>query len=130
MKCISPQEKMSYIENVRIADVVMCNEKISLSFTVKWTVINNPLDPITHSNIYATSLLGKSDEIKTHSWNGDCVYMGTAYADCFRLHGIYILSNDLRIHPFGLELKVQSVTSARRKLCVNDSDSITVWFND
>jgi hypothetical protein len=130
IKCISTQERMSFIENLQITDLVMCAEKMPLSFTVRWTVMNNSLDPITHCNVYATSLLGRSDEMKTHTWKGDCVYLGTAYANCFRLHGMHILSNDLTIHPFGLEVKVQSVTSTRRKPRVDNSDSVTIWFSD
>ena len=128
MKCLSPEEKISYIEYLHITDLVMLAENTQLSLTVKWTVVNNPLDPITHCNIYATSVLSKSNEMKTDIWKGDCVYFGQAYTNCFRLHHIHVLSKNLTTQPFGVEVRVQSVTYARRKLDVDECDSITMWL--
>ena len=125
-KCISPEEKLSYIENIHFTDLDVSAENNQLSFTLKWTAVNNDLDPITHCNIYSMCLLGVSDE---STWRGERVFLGAAYANCFRLTGIHILSSDLRKQQFGLELRVQPVTSSRRKNNVNDTDSITVWFD-
>ena len=106
----------------------MSVENTQFSLTLKWNVVNNPLDPITHCNIYAASLLANSEEVKTPTWKGICIYRGQAYANCFRLCGTHVLSNDLRKQLFGLELRVQSVTSTRRKSSVDNADSLTVWF--
>ena len=99
----------------------------TVSLTIKWDISNNPADPITHCNVYATSLLGEPVG-KAVSWKGDCIYIGVAYANCFRVCGMHMLSNDLKEQPFGVEFRLQSVTLARRKPSVNSADSITVWF--
>ena len=90
--------------------------------------VNYSLDPITHCNIYSTSLLAVSNETQIHAWKGERIYLGTAYANSFRVTQMHILSSDLRKQPFGLELRVQLVTLARRKHNVKYADSITVWF--
>lgn len=128
LRCISPDEKLSYIQNLHCMDINMSANK-SVSLTLKWTDQNNSLDPITHSNVYATSLLGESGGNEVMSWKGECVYLGTAYTNCFRVNGMHILSNDLKKQPFGIEFRLQAVTVSRRKCSVNDADSITVWFN-
>ena len=101
----------------------------TISLTLKWTVSNNPVDPISHCNVYATSLLGGSGEAEGASWTGERIYLGSAYASCYRVHGMHMLSSDLKEQPFGLGFRVQSVTIGRRKPSVDDADSITVWFN-
>ena len=101
----------------------------TISFTLKWTVSNNHVDPITHCYVYATTLLGDSEAKEGTSWNGEPVYLGSAYASCYRVCSMHMLSNNLKEQPFGLELRVQPVTLSRRKPSVDDADSITVWFS-
>ena len=101
----------------------------SVSLTLKWTHLKNTVDPITHCNVYATSLLGESCGKEVMTWKGECIFLGSAFTNCFRVCGMHILSNDLKKQPFGIEFRLQAVTYSRRKPSVNNADSITVWFN-
>lgn len=124
-ECVSPNEKPSYIENLGFLDLNVSMHN-TVSLTLKWTTLNNPIDPITHCNVYASNLLGIAKDTR---WKGENIYLGAAYANCFRVHCMHMLTNDLKEQLFGLEFKVQPVTSARRKPSVDNADSITVWFN-
>lgn len=75
--------------------------------------------------MYATSLLGGSEGT---GWKGECVYLGSAYANCYRVCDMHVLSNNLKEEQFGVQFRVQPVTLARRKPNVKDADSITVWL--
>ena len=124
--CISPDETPSHIENLHYLDLdlhVLMDKTVSL--TLKWTTLNNSIDPITHCNIYASNLLGTKG---CPSWNGDHIYLGMAHANCFRVCCLHILSNNLKEQPFGFEFKVQPVTSSRRKPSIDNSNSLTVWL--
>ena len=128
VKCISLDEKPSYIHNLHCIDISVSRDN-RVSLTLKWTVSSNPVDPISHCNVYATSLLGRSEGKESANWKGDCIFLGTAYANCFRVCSMHMLSNNLKEQPFGIEFKVQSVTSARRKPSVDKADSISLQFN-
>jgi hypothetical protein len=126
VNCISPDEKPSCIESLHIIDIIVSAEK-TVALTLKWTLLNNSVDPITQCNIYCTSLLGGAEE-QTATWKGEYVYLGAAYANCFRVCSMHMLSSNLREESFGLEFRVQLVTSGRRKPSVDNADCVIVWF--
>jgi hypothetical protein len=129
IKCLSLDERPSYIHNLTCIDINSVSADNTISLTLKWTVSNNHADPITHCNVYATTLLGGFEEEEGTSWNGEPIYLGSAYASSYRVCNMHMLSSNLKEQPFGLELRVQPVTLSRRKPSVDDADSITVWCN-
>ena len=126
IKCLSLEKEPSFIRNLHCTDVTVSKTN-TISLTLNWTNSNNPVDPIDHCNLYATCLLG-SPEKEGSCWQGQCIYLGSAYANCFRACGLHLLSGDLKEQPFGLKFRVQSVTAARRKPSVEDADRLVVWF--
>lgn len=125
VRCVSLEDKPSYIHNLHCTDLVVSDGNTA-SLTLNWTPSNNPMDPIDHCYVYTTCLLGRENE--EDLWQGECVYLGTAYANCYRVCSMHILSHDLKEQPFGLRLVVQAVTESRRKPSVSDADSLVVWF--
>ena len=126
IKCLSLNENLSFIHNLHYADIII-SESNTISLTLNWTISSNRVDPIAYCNVYATCLLGKSDETSS-CWSGDSVYLGFACANCFRVCDMHLLSGDLKQQPFGLVFTVQTVSLARRMPNIEDSDSLTVWF--
>ena len=125
IRCVCLKDRPSYIYNLHYTDLVV-SDNSTFSLTLSWTPFNNPIDPIDHCNVYATCLLGREKE--GVSWEGECVYLGTAYANCYRVCSMHILSRDLEEQPFGLKLVVQTVTKSRRKPSVHNADTLVVCF--
>ena len=128
-RCVSPDLNPSTITNIHCQDIqcYRCHQhhqctNDTLSLTLKWLTIDNTVDPVEHCNIYSSCIIGNLDD-RASCWQSDYVYLGRAYASCFRVIGLDLLGSDLE---FSFEFRVQPVTFSQRKPGVEESPCIVV----
>jgi len=77
-------------------------------------------------------MIGNHQDKET-TWKSDYVFIGRAYASCFRVTNLYMLSPNLEESPFSIEFRVQPVSCSRRKPRVEESECLLVevnpWFS-
>lgn len=130
--CISSAFPLSSISDLECQDVKCTLSDSTIALTLRWVATNNRVDPIEHCNIYCSSMIGNHQDKET-TWKSDYVFIGRAYASCFRVTNLYMLSPNLEESPFSIEFRVQPVSCSRRKPRVEESECLLVevnpWFS-
>lgn len=126
--CISSAFPLSSISNLECQDVKCTLSDSTIALTLRWVATNSRVDPIEHCNIYCSSMIGNRQDKET-TWKSDYVFIGRAYASCFRVTNLYMLSPNLEESPFSIEFRVQPVSCSRRKPRVEESECLLVEVN-
>ena len=134
-ECVSTESMPSIIYSLECIDMHFNKHKSALSLTLSWQRGDSQLDPIDHSNIFASVMdqsvvchpLERKSEAKF-------VFVGRAYSNCFRVVDFALPfvsgSSGDDSNSVAVEVRVQPVTISRQKLAVSLTHKVQIALSE